>query len=158
MPKLLMITYPLYRMKFLVIAVLLIATNSNGKNLQTRKSSVSNVVEASETQPTADLSGNDRNENLGEVDLGLLGSDRIEELVNEIEEENSKLESLKNEMAELERAGDGMMTMFKRTYDMIEEEKVESDLANKGKELTKAIKETYDEDSLKKMHLELFEK
>jgi len=145
-------------MKFLVIAVLLIATNSNGKNLQTRKSSVSNVVEASETQPTADLSGNDRNENLGEVDLALLGSDRIEELVNEIEEENSKLESLKNEMAELERAGDGMMTMFKRTYDMIEEEKVESDLANKGKELTKAIKETYDEDSLKKMHLELFEK
>ena len=143
-------------MKFLVIVVLLFATNANGKDLQTRKSSVSNVVVASEPQPTADIAGNDRNENLGEIDVGLLGSDNIQELVKEIEEENSKLQSLKNEMDAMERAGNGMLNMFKRTYDMIEEEKVESDLAKKGEELTNAIKETYDEDALKKMHLNLF--
>merc|ERR1712055_50717 len=130
------------RMKFLVIVALLFVANANGKDLQTR-------------QPTENLSGNDGNENLGEIDLGLLGSDRIQELVDEIEEENSKLQSLKNEM---ERAGNGFLNMFKRTYDMIEEEKIESDLANKGRELTNAIKETYDEDAIKKMHLNLFEK
>ena len=158
MPKAVMILELLYRMKFLVIVVLLFATNANGKNLQARKSSASNVVEARTPQPTADLSGNDGNENLGGIDLGLLGSDNIQELVKEIEEENSKLQSLKNEVDEMERAGDGMFTMFKRTWDMIEEQKVESDLAKKGKELTNAIKETYDEDAIKKMHLDLFEK
>ena len=140
-----MIFKSLYRMKFLVIVALLFVANANGKDLQTR-------------QPTENLSGNDGNENLGEIDLGLLGSDKIQKLVDEIEEENSKLQSLKNEMDEMERAGNGFLNMFKRTYDMIEEEKVESDLANKGRELTNAIKETYDEDAIKKMHLNLFEK
>merc|ERR1712136_522387 len=100
-----------------------------------RKSSASNVVEARTPQPTADLSGNDHdgNENLGGIDLGLLGSDNIQELVKEIEEENSKLQSLKNEVDEMERAGDGMFTMFKRTWDMIEEQKVESDLAKRAR-------------------------
>ena len=100
----------------------------------------------------------DDKETLDEMVMELIESDRIQEIVQEIEEDEQKLESLNNELNDLEAIGDGMMNFMKQTLAIIEKSQVEQDLAEKGKELKENIKDRYDEDSLNRLDLKLFKK
>ena len=89
------------------------------------------------------------------IDLGLLNSDLIQEITNEIKEENEKLQSVKEEVKQLETDG---ANFWKRAMVWIDQGKIEQKIRNLGETLKRNIKENYDEDSLKKMQLQLFRK
>ena len=88
-------------------------------------------------------------------DLNLEASDRIQELVKEISEEDKELKALQKERDEIEATGNNFIGS---SLNMISRAKIEYQLTDLGQELKDTLRENYDEDALKKMHLKLFRK
>ena len=80
-------------------------------------------------------------------------SDRIQELVKEISEEDKELKALQKERDEIEATGNNFIGS---SLNMISRAKLEYQLTDLGQELKDTLRDNYDEDALKKMHLKLF--
>ena len=87
--------------------------------------------------------------------LNLEVSDRIQELVKQISEEDAELKTLQKEREKIEAAGNNFIGS---SLNMISRAKLEYQLTDLGQELKDTLRDNYDEDALKKMHLKLFRK
>ena len=119
-------------MRLLFIGFLLFVVSSNCKNLKSH-----------------DLSGD---KSLAPA-LNSEVSDRIQELVKEISEEDKELKALQKERDEIEATGNNFIGS---SLNMISRAKLEYQLTDLGQELKDTLRDNYDEDALKKMHLKLF--
>merc|ERR1711953_105752 len=123
-----------FRMRLLFGGLLLFIVSSNGKNIKSH--------DLNEEKPPAS-------------DIKLEASDRIQELVNEISEEDKELKALQKERDEIEATGNNFIGS---SLNLISRAKLEYQLTDLGQELKDTLRENYDEDALKKMHLKLFRK
>merc|ERR1712227_929342 len=120
------------RMRLLFVGFLLFIVSSNGKHLKGHDLN-------GEKTPTQALNS--------EV------SDRIQELVKEISEEDKELKALQKERDEIEATGNNFIGS---SLNMISRAKLEYQLTDLGQELKDTLRDNYDEDALKQMHLKLF--
>ena len=80
-------------------------------------------------------------------------SDRIQELVKEISEEDKELKALQKERDEIEATGNNFIGS---SLNMISRAKLEYQLTDLGQELKDTLRDNFEEDALQKMHLKLF--
>merc|ERR1712064_8178 len=120
------------RMRLLFVGFFLFIVNSNCKHIK------SHDLNGEKTQSQA---------------LSSEVSDRIQELVNEISEEDKELKALQKERDEIEATGNNFIGS---SLNMISRAKLEYQLTDLGQELKDTLRDNYDEDALKKMHLKLF--
>merc|ERR1711953_184721 len=123
-----------FRMRLLFVGFLLFIVSSNGKHIKSHDLN-------EEKTPASDVKSE--------------ASDRIQELVNEISEEDKELKALQKERDEIEATGNNFIGS---SLNLISRAKLEYQLTDLGQELKDTLRENYDEDALKKMHLKLFRK
>ena len=146
-------------MKLLALAFLVLAANTHSKHIRNHR------LHQLTDDPNASYLANDlhgpsdhhadKPEESDKIDLGLLKSDLIQDIVKEVEEENSKLQAVKDEYNQLSANN---ANFWKRALVWIDQGKIEKRLQGLGEKLKREISEIYDENTLKKMHLQLFSK
>ena len=146
-------------MKLFALTFLVLVANAHGKHIKTHSQH-----QLTDDSPTPHLTNDshgpshhhaDKLEESDKIDLGLLKSDLIQDTVKEVEEENSKLQAVKEEYNKLIANN---ANFWKRAMVWIDQGKIEKRIQDLGKKLKREISEIYDEDTMKKMHLQLFTK